>query len=209
MGLSNPGGPDILAFGVSGLDVNFNAGSGTFNATGLTVDYINGSVSLQGAGAYSLTASITPAGFLTSGSLTINGDVGSGDQILLSGSLSSGWSGPSGVWGFQDPSEGAPRNIFEFLFTVTGGDNANVLQDVGGIGAGGGVIINADFGDGSQQFTGDWLTSFQNADGGNGGVSDNFAVPEPSSVSLLLLAGGPLGVVARRSRLKITPRRIA
>lgn len=198
--LTNPGGPDLLA---GYLDVSFNATSGTFLASGYTVDYQNGSVSLSDAGDYTLTANITPAGVLSGGSLTIQGDLGSGTETLLTGTLTTGPGGTA--FGFQDPSEGSPRNIFEFLFTVTGGDAA-VVQDFGGGGGGGAVILDAAFQDGGTPFSGYWTTSFHNVGNGSSAVSDNFAVPEPSTASLLLMVGGALWVAARCACLRTVPR---
>ena len=186
----DPSTPDFMT---SFLSVSYNAGNSNFLASGLTTDYQGGSAALVNAGNYSLSATINHSGVLTGGSLLIKGDIGSGDETLLTGTLKTGPGGTA--FGFQDPSDAPPRNLFEFLFTVTGGDPV-IVNDFGGPGiANRGVIVTAEFQNGGTPFTGVWTSSFNN----NGsGFSDNFApVPEPASASLLLL-GGALLLAKRR-----------
>jgi len=191
-----PSTPDFMT---SFLSVSYNAASNLFQANGFTSDYQGGSASLLNLGSYSLTATITPAGILTGGALTIRGDIGTGQETLLSGIFKTGASGTA--FGFQDPSAPATRNLFEFLFTVTGGDS-KIVQDFGGLGAANrGLIINAFFQNGGTPFNGTWAGNFSND--GISGVSDNFIqVPEPSTAALLLLAGGAWLISANRSRAK-------
>ena len=117
---------------------------------------------------------------LSAGTLTIDGDIGAGVTTLLTGNLNAVGSDDNG------------GDIFEFRFTVTGGDPV-VVNDFGGVGASnGGVILTAFFGDGDVPFTGSWTSDFNNSGTGSG-VADStlVAVPEPSTCGLLLagLAG--------------------
>jgi len=163
--------PDLMG---SFQQVSYTTGSGLFQAIGSTTDYENGSVVLVDSGAYTLTATITGAGVLTSGSLDIEGDIGSGPKTLLAATLT--------ALGY-DNSGG---NLFQFKFNVTGGD-ATIVSDFGGLGAAGGVIVDAWFENGGIPFSGSWTSDFTND--GVSGVSDAFAVPEPSSILVTVLAG--------------------
>jgi hypothetical protein len=173
LGLTPPDNtPD---FGANFLNVTYVASNDTFQATGYTTDYSNGTVPLVGIGPCTLTATITDAGLLTAGTLTIGGDVGQGAQTLLTGTLN--------VLGFMDPPGGS---VFEFLFTVTGG-NPTIVQDFGGTSAANcGIILDAWFVNGGTPFSGSWTNDFNND--GFSGLSDTFAaVPEPASILLVLL----------------------
>jgi hypothetical protein len=185
-----PGSPDFIA---SSLSVNYGSGTSTvFSAVGTTTGYQGGSVPLISSGSYNLFAGINHSGLLTFGFLTINGDIGAGLETLLSGTL---MTGPSGTaFGFQDAPGG---NIFEFLFTVTGGDPI-VVSDFGGLGSSNhGVIVNAFFENGGIPFNGSW-TSFHND--GHSGVSDAFAqVPEPSAMVLLFICASAWLTIRQRS----------
>jgi hypothetical protein len=175
--------PDFMG---SFIGLSYDSTSETFQALGYTTDYANGSVFLQDSGAYTLAATISHSGVLSSGTLTINGDIGGGVTTLLTGDLNA--VGSSDIGG----------DIFEFSFTVTGGDPV-VVNDFGGIGANsGGVILIAWFGDGDVPFTGSWASDFNNSGTGSGAADSTLvAVPEPSSISLLLV-GSLVCVVARR-----------
>ena len=167
------------------ISLSYDASSGAFEASGFTTDYASGSVTLQGAGSYTLSAIITQSGVLTSGTLTIDGDIGFGTTNLLTGNLS--------AIGFDNNG----GDIFEFRFTVTEGDSI-VVNDFGGVGVSdGGVILTAWFGEGDVPFTGSWTSNFSNSGTGSG-VADStlVVVPEPSSISLLLV-GSLVCVVAR------------
>ena len=186
LGLSpSPSAPD---FGAGFLNVTYVATGDTFQATGFTTDYSNGTVPLLGIGPCTLTATITDDGQLTSGTLTLGGDVGQGTQTLLTGTLN--------VLGFMDPPGGS---VFEFLFTVTGG-NATVVQDFGGTNAANcGIILDAWFVNGGTPFNGSWTNDFNND--GFSGLADNFAaVPEPSSILLVLIGGVCCAASLRRRR---------
>jgi len=181
-------------FGADFLNVTYVASNDTFQAAGFTPVYSNGSVPLVGLGAYTLTATITGAGLLTAGTLMIAGDVGQGTETLLTGTLNTGASGTA--FGFMDPPGGS---VFEFLFTVTGGD-PTVMQDFGGTNAADcGIILDAWFVSSGTPFNGSWTNDFNND--GFSGVSDNFAaVPEPSPILLLLLGGACCAASLRRRR---------
>lgn len=186
LGLTPPvNAPDL---GANFLNVTYVASNDTFQATGYTTDYSNGSVPLVGIGPCTLTATITDAGLLTAGTLTLEGDVGLGTQVLLTGTLN--------ALGFMDPPGGS---VFEFLFTVTGG-NPNVVQDFGGTNAANcGVILDSWFVNGGTPFNGSWTNDFNNDS--FSGLSDTFAeVPEPSSILLLLLGGACCAASLRRRR---------
>ena len=182
--------------------VTYTAGTSNFQAIGFTTDYQGGSVTLANIGNYSLTATINHSGMLLGGSLSIAGDIGTGNETLLTGVLNTGTSGTA--FGFQDPSASPPRNIFEFLFTVTGGDPI-IVSDFGGLGAPNrGIIVNAFFQNGGTPFNGTWTSSFAND--GFSGVSDNFApVPEPGTAALLLIAGGVWAVARSRGKENLQP----
>src|SRR5262245_22527960 len=104
-----PGSPDFTA---SSLAINYGSDTSmVFSAVGTTTGYQGGSVPLIGTWSYSLFAGINHSGLLTFGFLNINGDIGTGPETLLSGTLTTGPSGTA--FGFQDTPGG---NIFEFLF---------------------------------------------------------------------------------------------
>jgi hypothetical protein len=184
-----PGPPDFLS---SSLNVDYVPGSNRFVAVGLTTGYEGGSAPLVNPGSYSLQAFINQSGFLSFGALTINGDLGAGPETLLTGTLKTGLGGTA--FGFQDSPGG---NIFEFLFTVTGGD-AKVVSDFGGLGSGNhGVIVNAGFEHGGVPFNGTWNRFFAND--GVSGVADTFVqVPEPRAMTLFLVGAGAWLVIHRR-----------
>jgi hypothetical protein len=175
-------------FEASFLSVTYVASNNLLQATGFTTDYAEGTVSLIGIGSYTLSATITDDGSLTGGALTVNGDVGQGAQTLLAGTLN--------TLGFMDPPGGS---VFEFLFTVTGG-NPTIVQDFGGTNAANcGIILDAWFVNGGTPFGGSWTNDFDND--GFSGLSDNFAaVPEPSSIMLALLGGLSCAVALWRHR---------
>lgn len=184
-------------FGAGFLDVTYDASDDTFEATGYTTDYTNGSVPFVGLGSYSLTAIITDEGLLTGGTLTIEGDVGQGTETLLTGTLNTGVSGTA--FGCMDPPGGS---VFQFLFTVTGG-RPSIVQDFGGTNAANcGIVLDAEFENGGTPFNGSWTNSFHND--GSSGLSDTFAaVPEPSSMLLSLVAGALCAVTLRVGRRRV------
>jgi len=138
---------------------------------------------------FTLTATITSAGALISGSFTINGDMGSGPELLLSGQLHPGADGVT----FGSNVTGDPNaTLFEFPFTVNGGD-PTIMANFGWPDASmqGSVEVTAYFapGVGDTAFTGAWTGgNFDNNESaGNGSVADIAVVPEPSSIMLVLV----------------------
>jgi hypothetical protein len=191
------GAPDFFGDYIS---VNYVASNGAFEALGITDQpYNNGSVTLINADwddySFDLTATITSAGVLTNGSLTLMGDVtGNGPENLLTGTLMTGADGTA----FGSDTNGYGR--FEFLFTVTGG-NTDVVKDFNGIGATGGLLLLPDFETGDLPFNGSWAADFNNNNFPDG-EADTWAVPEPSSILLLLVGGGVCGVAHRATTRK-------
>ena len=183
--------PDFYAYFTS---VGYNAGTDAFQALGYTGTYTDsGGTHDAGGGNYTLTATITGAGVLTSGSLTIEGevsDLATGPGTLLTGSLTTGTEGTA----FGSTNGG--NGLFEFRFTVTGGILSNQF---GGVGASNcGVIMSPEF---AGEFDGTWLNSFSND--GISGFSDNAVlVPEPSTFFLLAL-GVALCVATHRNFKRI------
>jgi hypothetical protein len=211
-----PGLPDFGSFNVT---LSYDVGSGTFQAQGYTLGYINpaGINSLDGDYTgpfvpdyadygFNLNAHVTTAGVLTGGTVTILGCMDStGETVdtLLTGDLKTGADGVAfGSLYFPAPDTGGDR--FEFLFKVTGG-NSTIVSDFGGITGNynGGIVLAPMFGRGDTLFTGSWTTSFNNEMTANGNVDTVLLVPEPSSV-LLLAASGVMGMMARRWRRKVS-----
>jgi hypothetical protein len=165
-----PGSPNV---GAAFVDVSYDAALAQLLVQGYVTDYSFGSVTLSGLGTLTITATITGAGVLTDGSLSIQGDAGNGAETLLTGSLATGPDGTA--FGSLEPLSGS---TFEFLFQVTGG-NAGMVQDFGGIGSTrGGVALDAWFENGGVPFDGSWTQSFHN-DGASGLAEAFVVVPEP------------------------------
>jgi hypothetical protein len=141
-------------------------------------------------------------GVLLGGALTITGNIGNGDETLLTGNLVPG---PSGQYfGFVDPpiTEKGGGNEFEFEFWITGGEPSITVGDYTSQLVGG-VDLDAvfDFYGDDIPFAGYWTNDFNNnggSDNGNG-LANVFLIPEPSSI-LLALTGGVLLVAAYRRR---------
>jgi hypothetical protein len=178
------------------IAVSYTALSNAFAATGeayfYTVDestYHDIWDEYYNVGSFSLDATVSNTGQLIAGTLTISGGLDYGPSMtLLTGDLT--------ALGYQDP--GDPNNdLFDWLFQVTGGALAS---DYGGIGATGGINLDAEFGSAPNPFTGDWSFDYDNGAGQNG-IAQVFPVPEPSSF-LLLLVGGVLCAGACRMRSK-------
>ena len=150
-------------------------------------------------GDFTLTATINHSGvLLPGGTLTISGGINDGPvQTLLTGSLIPGPGGTA--FGFENPPGG---NLFEFLFTITGGD-PTIVNDFSGLPFGG-VNLDAWFkaSENDLPFDGTWDDNFNNSSSYLDGSSDvsAFAVPEPASL-LLALTGGVWVAAARSRRL--------
>ena len=116
--------------------------------------------------------------------------LGANSGTLLTGTIGS----TANDFGF--PTGGG--TLFEWRFTVTGGDLASYYGGVGTSGAG--IILDGKFVDsGSIPFTGVFTSNFQNASGTSlNGVADTF-VPEPAT--LAALGGAAIGTLrSRRAR---------
>ncbi|BAZ95164.1 hypothetical protein TspCOW1_30110 [Thiohalobacter sp. COW1] len=166
--------PDIQT---SDLNISYDAGTGSLSANQPTFamfTYSDGITSTQYYDwTYSLTASLdSGTGTLTSGSLEIQ----DGSSVTqLSGSLT--------AFGYTDAGS---KDVFEFLFDVTGGALA------GDFGALGGIIIVTDTSD----FTGDFGIDFTAASTSN----DTFAAVVPVPAAVWLFGSGLLGLAAAARR---------
>jgi hypothetical protein len=193
------GGADFSAWtmGVTYSDQTFQAIAGPTGESILEYNH-NFLDPVDFYGDFALTATITPAGVLTAGSLTVNGDIGSGQQTLLTADLNTGADGIA-FGSHLDPSSPNSATIFEFRFTVTGGD-PTIVSDFGG---NGGLILSAyfDSGVGDTPFTGSWTSDFSNNSSKDAYADTMMVVPEPSSL-LLLLVGGVMCAATLRVRRK-------
>ena len=137
-------------------------------------------------GTFLITAEIDDFGTLIGGTLTVEGtvpDLGFNSGTLLTGDLTD--------FGYPD----AGGNPLEFLFDVTGGDVAGLYA-----GTSGGVIL------GATGFGGSFAADFDNLMFGMPGTGAGFGdtgVPEPSTLSLLML-----GLIATRLRRRRSARQI-
>ena len=184
LGLTLLRSPDITS---GFIDVAYDAGTGFFTASGfaLTLDGTNFDV----IGGFDYSIQLDGFGGLISNPLnilTITGALqGEGPTVvtLLEGVVTD--------FGFQDGG----GDLFEILFTVTGGSLATPAF-YGDPGAVGGVIMNAN----GSNFGGTFDVDFNNNGGFPGfgqGTSDTAPIPGPATLVLLAMAGG---LVARRRR---------
>jgi hypothetical protein len=179
--------PDLVSGNLAtSLTVSFS--NGVMTVTGDTSDYTppdgSGPFSVLDStggfspGSFSLSAVIGTNGVLQSGSLTISGaidDLSIPATVLLSGNIT--------AFGFQGSSSPNPDE-FEFLFSVTGG---SLAADYGPVG---GTLLHP----GDTSFNGSFLTDFSSVNG----VADTRAIPEPSSVLLVVMSLlGLCGIVRR------------
>lgn len=169
--------PDVFS---SSVTVNYNSSNGAFSADGWVAAY-NGLTSSPDAITdynFNITATIAADGTLVNGNLDLYNGVLDPSDHLLTGELF--------AFGYSD-------HLLEFLFknlqgplqSDFGAVAAVTLEDYGFYSLPG----NDRFGDSFRAQTGDYNTS-------DTGVP---AVPEPSTISLLLLGAGGL-VLARRRR---------
>ena len=138
-------------------------------------------------GDFTLVANITSAGILNSGTFTLNGDMMGSYGLLLKGDLNTGADGVA----FGSKVTGDPNTtLFEFPFTVTGGD-PTIVSNFGGPGSMQGSVELTPYFDplsGDVPFVG-WSSNFNNTgpDNGDGSIADVVVVPEPSSIVLVLV----------------------
>jgi hypothetical protein len=183
--------PDLTGSSFVYVDYTYDAdpGSGAFVVNGYTTDYSGDEVIRPGTDSYILSATISSGGVLAGGgTLNIYGNVGSGDNLLLSGNLTPGAAGTAFGYGDGD------NQLFQFLFTVSGGSLESAF---GGSGAAGGIIFNAKFDGGDTLFTGSWTSEFDSGSSEQG-IINAFALPVPEPSSILLVSAGVLCMVARR-----------
>lgn len=166
--------PDITSIF---LDMSYNAGSNAFSVTGFSAtideDGVGPVLDFDAFGTFDISATIDNSGAPLGGTLTITGDLTSTLGVsgtLLTGSLVDfGWFGTT-------------RDVFEFLFSVTGGALATPAY-YGSPGTLTGVIYDT----GEDVFNGDFDSSFSSSGFGSG-FSDTAPIPEPFTLSLLLPA---------------------
>jgi hypothetical protein len=168
--------PDVSSGFVS---VSYDASAEAFSVSGyaFTLDFDGLAPPDEDiiGGTFDISLPVDSSGTITPGvgSLAIEGSVQSSGPSLLLGDIL--------AFGFLDDG----GEIFEFLFTVTGGDLAGSFDPTVG------VILDA----GDSGFPGNFQSNFFNS---GFGVSDTANIPEPATLSLLL--GGLVLTVSHRRR---------
>ena len=228
------GSPYYADFSIgSGLSVSYKAGTGVFTASGTSLAYTSGYDSwgtgkaatgvgsgthgeFNGTGfngSYLLSANIAKDSsgnwYVSGGTVTIDGDLlgGTSSSVLLMANLKTGAAGAgtaNGTLGYG----GSGSTLFDFLFTVSGGNSA-IVSDFFGSGTGQGAIIINAYGYntiGYSAFSGNFNTSFNNTYHTSFATADTF-VPEPAAYPLAasvtaLLAFAGFGI-SRRKQVKI------
>ena len=176
--------PDVLS---GFIDVGYDAANDAFAADGFALSIYDGvsSTNITGGG-FSLSAHIDEVGSLLAGStLMITGEVlglGTTDP-LLTGDLT--------AFGYLDSPGG---DIFEFFFTVTGGDLATPTY-YGNPGSVGAVILDGNGTGFDGTFDADFNNLMFDMPGTGNGVSDT-GIPEPGGFALLLF--GALAALKKR-----------
>jgi hypothetical protein len=184
------GTPDIMADFIA---VNYVAGAAgnNFTASGWaeTLDFDGIAPPDYNIGepqGYDIVAHVTTAGVATGGTLTITGTVNSGSPNGSNDPLSSDLGSPlltGTLTAMGYPVSGSGE--LEFLFTVTGGAAAPLF------GSQVGVKLN------ESGYVGLWTADFSNS---GEGVTDNFAVPEPMTIAMLLLG---LPAILRKPKTRV------
>jgi hypothetical protein len=177
--------------------------SATFDVNGIAPPDYNISAGGSPSEQFAINMTVNPAnGALSSGTITITGKINTAkvDAAAPNVSATSGTLLTGNLTNFGFPTAGG--TVFEFIFTVTGGDLASFY---GGNGATAGSIVNEQSGEtGNIPFTGSFTSNFQNTSNSFSlnGVSDTFVVPEPMSLGMAILS--LLGLLPVRVRV---PRR--
>ena len=161
--------PDI----VSGfIDVNYDAVTDAFTATGFAFQIDAPPVEAIVGGTFDLKATIDDNGNLLGGSLVIGGTVanlGFNSGALLTGTLT--------AFGFPDLGD----EPLEFLFNVTGGDAAGLYGSTAGT-----VLTQSGF-------NGSFDSDFRNVSAGNANTA---AVPVPMALPVGVAMLGLMGLVS-------------
>jgi hypothetical protein len=175
LGLTLQSYPDITS---GFIDVTYNAGTDQFTASGFALSFNDdglGPADNINNGSFLITATVNSSGTATGGALNIGGNVGAFSSPLLVANLT--------AFGFQNSG----GDLFEFLFTVTGGTLA--ASHYGGVGATIGVILDAN----GANFNGSFNSNFNNNGGfpgfGQGVSNTGILVPAPGALAALLMAG--------------------
>jgi hypothetical protein len=187
--------PDVTSDFVK---VVYTASTDTFTATGSTATFdVNGiapqdyNINTGGSPSeqFAINMTVNPSnGVPVSGTINLTGKINTPpvDNTAPPLSETSGTLLTGNITNFGFPTNGG--TVFEFLFTVTGGDLASFY---GGVGATAGSIVNEQSGEaGDIAFTGSFTSNFQNTSNqfSVNGVSDTFVVPEPMSLGAMILA---------------------
>ncbi len=171
----------------SSIQTTYAASTDTFTVTGFLTQFTKTSLpadSHTASGSYTLTATVNDSGALVTGILLVTGSVNDlgfhspSDPGLLKVNLTQ--------FGFSGSQN---STVFEFIGNVTGGSLSSYYS-TGQVG----IVLNPGTG---TNFGGSFASDFHGGSAGAGTV-DNFGVPEPATLGLLL-AGG-VALLARRRR---------
>ena len=201
----------------NGVRLSYDSSSDTLTVAGFTITFdVNGTappdynisqIGPSNFGEININMTVNPSNNTsTGGTISLTGKINTPAQdsnpnvppvTATSGTLLTG-----NITSFDFPAS-AGGTVFDFFLTVTGGDLASLY---GGIGAHAETTVNA-FNDsgGATPFPGNFNSSFSNTSNpfSDNGVSDTFAVPEPMSLSMIILS--LLGFSA--VRVRVSPRR--
>ena len=175
--------PDIMA---GGIDVVYTAANGSLVLDGDALTLYDGIVEPAESitnGTFNITATVDLSGNVIDGSINIGGTfprLGFNSGTLLTGDLT--------AFGFPD----AGGDPLEFLFAVSGGDAAPMFGPYAG-----GSILSFTWYPGSFEY--DWDNNFGMPGFGNAMGDTAPVVPEPCTVSLLVL-----GALFARRRKRIS-----
>lgn len=205
-----------VVFGVNGV-LTFNAANGNFHVDALALTYTNSALPNGFAfidGGSSIIDLIVDnngafvangTGVTVTGSIDLDGDGAddvTGDALnpLLTGTITN----------FGAQAAGPPTLTFDGLFTIDGGALTGLIPLSGGgsisggfdVGTGGGFILSAE--NATTGILGDFISDFSSD---QTKVQIGSVVPEPSGVTLAILAAATLGFAQRVSARVSHPRR--